>query len=271
MPIHQIFRSHGNVSNFINPFSGEQDLTGVGGAGPYLFYPPRVLTIYEGTIKRNAALAAGNTVRLECYNGTEGDRNQTGLDVNLDAPNNSVRGTINGSWPASTTSATAQGKHIELFTIGTPGAADTNVALLYEDALDAGIGYFGFGDRVQNLLSGIAAATNRFTTFGVSDDTNATESNAQLPWPLAGTFQYIGAVYGVDTGNGNTTLVLRKNGVDTTITFTLAETAGAETLLTNSVLSVVVAAGDLISWRMSRDGGGAGGFNITLVCGFKAS
>jgi len=228
------------------------------------------MTIFEGTSNRNSAPGAGNTIRLACYNGTEGAETQTGFSVDLDNLSTSVRATITGMWPISTSATTAQGKHIELQNVGAPALGNYNAALLYEDSLDPGIAYYGFGDRTVNILSGIAAATNRFMTFGINGTTTATEVNVQLPWPLAGAFQHVGLAYSGAAGNGTTTVVLRVNGVDSAITFSLAETASAFALVTNPALTAVVAAGDLVSWRLSRDGAGAGGFSLTLLCGFKA-
>lgn len=266
MPIHNLFRNHGNVSQFMNPFSGDRQLSG--GSASYPFYLPRAISVDQATLVRGAT-PAGSTVRLEFYNGTEGSRTQTGADTDLTDPAVSARATVTGSWPAATLATAAGGDHVELSTpSGTPGADDMNAAFSYTDDADPTIQYQGFGGRTQNLLSGVAAATNRFTTFGVGPSVNATEANVAVPWPLAGTFKHVALVYSGSTGNGVTTLVLRVNGADSAITFALAETASVMTLVTNTVLTAAVVAGDLVNWRMSRDGAGAGGFTCTLICGF---
>jgi hypothetical protein len=136
-----------------------------------------------------------------------------------------------------------------------------------QDATDASIDWHGFGSRAFNMGG---TSTGRFVSFGFGGASAPTsESFVGVPWPSAGTFRYVSFVYS-STGGVTTTLALRKNSVDTAITFSLAATAGAFVLVQNTALSVAVAAGDLINWRYIQSAGG-GTFTCTLLCGFIAA
>lgn len=266
MPLANVFRTSGSFARFINVFSGEDDGTGFGASGPYCFYLPRALTLHTGTIARATAPGSSATTRLECLLGAEGGT-QTGSDVDLDDPNTSVRGSISGSWTASSDATVGSGRCIALSDgAGSPALDDTNVSILYDDAATDGISYYGFGDRVANILSG-AGTSARYTTFGVSDAVSATQSDVQLPWPIAGTFQHVAILYAVGTSTGPVTVVLQIAGSDTALTFSLSDTSGAATLTTNSALSATVTAGQLVGWRI-QNAAGTASFSCALVCGF---
>lgn len=273
MPIQNVSRVNpttvGASPRVMNPWDGRNDGPGFGASGAYQFYTARAITIVEGCIAR-ATVPGGGGLRMECINGTEGGA-QTGADVDLGAAATSVRTTISGTWNISSDATTGSGRVFQLSTIsGTTTSDDNNLTLLYQDALDNRITYCGFGDRVTNLLSGVAADADRFTSFGVADAVATVESNVQVPWPLAGTFQYVTICYLMaGASQGTVTLVLRVAGVDTAVTFALVD-SGGQTLTSNSALTAPVTAGQLVSWRM-RQAAPAGDFACSLICGFIAS
>lgn len=268
--IHNLYRINAAAADrFINPWSGENDATGVGGSGPYLFYPPRDINLYTGCIARAAASGAGTAVITDYVNGTEGGTS-TGT-VTLSDPATSVRTAFTGSWPASVGATTAAGKHIDFSITGAPAGEENQITYVYQDDTIPGLSWYGFGSRTDNILSGVAATNDRFITAGINGVVGASSETAvQVPWPLAGTFQYVGMVYSIAAGSGSVTLALRKNGADTAITFTLVATAGAATQVTDSSLTATVAAGDLINWRYQQ-ASGTGNFTCVLVWGFVAS
>lgn len=265
MPIIPVSRVVAST-NFTNPFSGEATGTGSSATSPANFYLVRALTLFDGSLTRSTAPAVGTAVNMECINGTQETGTQTGTTVTLANPNTSARSAITGTWTVSATGATTDGHHIELNPTGAPSSVNGVVAVQIQDALNPAVDYHGFGARTFNLGG---SASNRFMGFGCAGATSATtETNVQIPW-TAGTFQYVSFVYS-STVVATTTLVLRKNGVDTAITFSLAGTAGVSTLVTDSVLTATVASSDLINWRYVQNVGG-GTFTCTLVCGFIAS
>lgn len=268
--IHTLYRINASAADrFINPWSGENDATGVGSSGPYLFYAPRDINLYSGAIARAAASGAGTAVITDYVLGTEGGTSVG--TVTLSDPATSVRTEFSGVWTASTGSSTASGRHVDFSITGAPTLADNQITYVYQDSAIPGLSWYGFGSRVDNILASVTATNDRFTTAGISGVVGAaTESFVQLPWPLAGTFQHVGLVYSISAGSGDVTLALRKNGADTAITFTLATNAGAFTLVTDSALTATVAAGDLICWRYQQ-ASGTGSFSCTLVWGFIAS
>lgn len=273
MPIHNLFRVNPATvaasPRCINPFSGEDDGPGLGASGAYLFYTPRAIPVHEVAIARNT-VPGGGGLRVELINGTEGGT-QTGADADLGAAATSSRTVVTGTWTVFSDATTASGRHLELSTIsGTTTADDNNITLLYQDASIPELSWYAFGDRVANLLSAVAADTDRFTSFGISDAVSATESDVQVPWPISGIFQHVGICFLMaGAGAGNVTLVLRINGADTAITFTLTDTGGQQ-VTSNSVLTANVSAGDLVSWRM-RQAAPAGDFACSLICGFMAN
>jgi hypothetical protein len=263
MPIHPIYRIWA-FGRAINPWSGEESNVN----GQALFYNARAITVVEGTIARGTAPGAGNELNLKTF---VGDvflaGSTTGSDVDLVNPNLTVRGTIGGSWPASTDATNAEGRHLQMGITNAPVSDDTFVGLLYEDTADASINYFGWGDREFNLGSGIGAGVSAYTTFGISDFRATTESFVQLPWP-AGTFKHLAMVYAVGAGGADVTLELRVNGT-AQMTKTLSDTAGAKTLLTDTSTEVTTAAGDLVSWRFVRADTAL--FTCTLTIGFTVT
>ena len=268
--IHALYRINGSAADrFINPWSGENEATGSGGPGPYLFYPPRDINLYTGCIARAAATGAGTAVITDYIIGTEGG-SSVGT-VTLADPATSVRTAFTGTWTASTGSANTSGRHVDFSITGAPTIGDNQITYVYQDTAIPGLSWYGFGSRVDNILAGVAATNDRFTTAGINGVVGAaTESFVQLPWPLAGTFQHVGLVYSTSVGSGDVTLALRKNGADTMISYTLAATGGAFVLVTDSALTAGVDAGDLICWRYQQASGG-GGFTCVLVWGFIAS
>lgn len=268
--IHNIQRASATASQFINPWSGTRGLTGVGASGPYLFYLSRAISLYDGCIARATAPGSSAGHRNEYINGTEGGT-QTGTDVDLDDPDTSVRSAITGTWNVSAGAGTSSGHHLAFLPIGSPsGTSPVQQTFVYQDASINGLNWYGWGNRTVNLLQGVTATNDRFTTFGIDSSVNATESVVQTPWPLAGTFQYVDMVYSVGTGTGDVTLVLRIDGSDSAITFTLSDTGGIVTLLSDASLTAAVTAGQLVSWRMQQASGTAA-FTCVLMCGFVAT
>jgi len=86
--------------------------------------------------------------------------------------------------------------------------------------------------------------------------TEGTESNAQFPMPIAGTFKNF-YLHQFDTlaGTGGQTIIytIRKNGVDTSVTVT-ATVGGTAGLLSDTTHSFTIAAGDLISLKIVSGG-----------------
>lgn len=276
MPFHNIFRVNPTSSSFprfLNFWSGEDDGTGTGSSAPqYAFVTGRAVTVVAGTIAR-ATVPGSSGLRVQALNGTGSGIGEfgsaTGSNLDIGAAATDAYADIGGTWQAASNAAAPLSETVCLgfFDIGSGSTSDdNNICLLYEDATDPSINLYGFGDHEFNLLNG-AGTNDRFTTFGISDAVSATESDVQMPWPSTGTFQYVSMVYAVGTGTGDVTLALRINGDDTAVSFTLSDTSGAKTFTHNSALSVMVNAGDLVSWRLNN-ASGTPSFLCVLLCGF---
>lgn len=93
--------------------------------------------------------------------------------------------------------------------------------------------------------SGVTKSATTYLTFGAGA-LNATEGVRQIPMPFSGTLRNLRVQTLGSQGNGTLVVTLRKNGVDTAITFTISASA-AVGVFSDLVNSVSVVAGDLIS------------------------
>lgn len=249
--IHNLFRINASgADQFVNPWSGVRSLTGVGSSAPFNFYTFRTIPLHGATIARDSASGGSTAVIADFVNGTEGG---TSIGtVTLADPDTSVLTDFTGTWSDSVGVANTQGHHVDFSITGSPTGAENSICYVYQDAALPSLTWTGFGSRTVNLLSGTPAATDRFMTAGMQTTVQTVENRAQVIWPISGTFQYVHGVYLVGTGTGDVTLVLRINGADSAITFTLSDTGSAQTKLQNDVLTASVSAGDLVGWRMQQ-------------------
>lgn len=268
MPIQIVHRdSLTGLSRFVNPWSGEENTVSTNNSYP--FYNGRAIDIFDGTIRAEVAPGSGNIWRMEMETGQAAG--QIGNDVDLTNPNLDVRSAITGTWSASTgpNFTTSESRSIRLRDgSGSPPAGQAiQWVFQYEDANDPTVSYYGFGDRLFNLMSGAGAFTTRYTTFAIADSVASTQDAAQMVWPATGKFQYVTFVYSVATGASDVALVLQINGSDTAIAFTLSDSGGAGVLVDNQVLTASVSEGDLVNWRI-QNGAVANSVSIVLLCGF---
>lgn len=267
--------SHYNLvgfDRFINQFGGntQNDIQTV---SPSNFYTLNSINIGKATINRRPTPAVSTSIDYKCLTGGSPpppSATLQGATLTLSNPDTTATVNVAGTWPASAGAGEEDGHHVFMDVTGAVGTPTGQLlAYFVQDTADSSIGWYGAGDRAQNMGG---SASDRFFTFGHGDLTASatSETTTQVPWPVPGTFQYISFVYS-STSVTTTTFALRKNGVDSTsITFALANTAGAATLVQDSVLSESVAAGDLINWRYVQNVGG-GTFTCVMMCGFIAS
>jgi hypothetical protein len=140
---------------------------------------------------------------------------------------------------------------------------DTMVVKVYADTTGVLTAFASVSDQVlgankgQTIPSGLITAvqaTNAFRTNGLVS--SATEAAHQIMIPAAGTLTNLRAVPSAAVGGGATcTVVVRVNGVGTALTLQFDNAAGT-TLQTDSD-SVVVAAGDLVTFLVVTDNAGA--------------
>jgi len=99
---------------------------------------------------------------------------------------------------------------------------------------------------LQTTLTGVSPASTSYTTFSAAG-LNGTEANRQTLMPRAGTItRFYLRTTNAQPGDGTLTATVRVNGVDTAATLVVAAGAAAGTF-SSSVVSVAVAAGDLVS------------------------
>lgn len=95
----------------------------------------------------------------------------------------------------------------------------------------------------------VTASTTAFAPSGNTGNFNATENNRQFTIGRACVISELNLITGTSQpASGNIVYTLRKNGVDTTITITIAANAAAG-VFTDSTHSVSFAANDLVSLR----------------------
>jgi hypothetical protein len=89
------------------------------------------------------------------------------------------------------------------------------------------------------------------------------EDDAQVLWPLDGTFSRLLTAQSNTTASPNaTTFTLRINGVSTALTVALPHSAGSAS---NTSDTVAVSAGDLVSLRVDTTSNGAFGNNLDIL------
>lgn len=120
----------------------------------------------------------------------------------------------------------------------------------------------------QNVASGLVAAVqnaDRFAIGAQGGTGQATEANAQIAVSRAGTIRNLGAKASAAVGGGATvTVTVRKNGLDTTQTLTLANADGTGWKQTTGA-AISVVAGDLITILVACDNAGAPASNISAA------
>ena len=97
------------------------------------------------------------------------------------------------------------------------------------------------------------AGANRFNSLLGRFSVNSTEATIQAPAPFAGTASYLTYSLSANASTVTSNITLRKAGADTAVT--IAITAGATGLFADTSNSVSVAAGDLLSVKISDHDG----------------
>lgn len=98
-----------------------------------------------------------------------------------------------------------------------------------------------------------AAGANRFNPVLGRFSVNSTEATLQAPAPFAGTASYLTYSLSANASTVTSNITLRRAGADTAVT--IAITAGATGLFSDTSNSVSVAAGDLLSVKISDHDG----------------
>ena len=264
MPICPYWTGFTNTTAYHSPFTGKSSASGSG----MLFHLQRQLTIADCTMAIDPAPGAGKSQWIRFCEGAGGSGNFEGNAVTVTGAGiSTVRTDVEGTLTAAADNSLTEGYYIHTEDTGSPGNAWGVVAFIYEDA-SPDVNYYGWGDLfTTDLLSGVAAGTSAYITFGVTGASTSTEADVQTPWPADGHFQFARGAKAVAAGKGDVTVVLRKNGADTALSMTASEGAGTISDTTNVVS---VSAGDLISWRFVQ-AAPAGSFQCAMMCGFIAS
>lgn len=122
---------------------------------------------------------------------------------------------------------------------GTDTLTLSNVSVLFSTTT-ASVSPLGAGATSTTLTSGV---TRYYTPTGHLQAL-PTENQTQQIAPFSGVASRMGATVTANTSSATTTMVLRKNGADTAVTFTIAGSATGSFVDTTN--TVTVAAGDLI-------------------------
>jgi len=154
----------------------------------------------------------------------------------------------------STTGATPEGQ-----VTAPPGSMANNIAgtaatiLSYKESGNGNTGWLGIGglDLVFGCVDTTNATAARFLAPGGQGLATAQATEIQAAMPRAGTLRNLELKCTAGTNDANYTYVLRVNGVNTALTFTVAGNAITGSDLTHSV---AVAAGDLVSIEITKSG-----------------
>jgi hypothetical protein len=147
--------------------------------------------------------------------------------------------------------------------IWTDTASKVSVVAQVDNQADAA------GTSSQALFSGLIASVQNASRFGAGTGVGgvgtATEANAQILIPKAGTLSGLAAAASAAVGGGATvTVSVRINGVNTALLLTFANADG--TTLKTDTDSVAVAAGDLVTFGVVCDNAGAPAADFQAAC-----
>jgi hypothetical protein len=121
------------------------------------------------------------------------------------------------------------------------------------------------GVASQVVASGLVAAVQAASRFAVGTQAGtgtATEANANIMMPRAGTLRNLRAKADAAVGGGATvTVAVRVNGVSSALSLTLANADGTA-VKSDTTDSVAVAIGDLVTFSVATDNAGAPAANI---------
>lgn len=187
--------------------------------------------------------------------------------VTIADANRSARAEGTGTLPATTAGAAADKNRIRMSISAAPASQTMFLGFQYRAPdPDRNVQIIAGGDPVSlNTLDG----TRRFFSpkwGGSVSAQTATEANAQVRWPLAGTFTRFMVRYATLVAT-SVEVSLRINGIATTFVLT-ADATGV--LVSDLSTEVRVAAGDLVTFSYIRTAGAASGFAPLFVLGFEA-
>jgi hypothetical protein len=172
---------------------------------------------------------------------------------------------VNAVIPASQTN------YITNWMSGSPNPANfMHVITAFEDTQNKFISYYAIGntDSVQTaqLISSLSA-TPIFMDMGGATFFN--ETQGQTPWPVTGKFKNFFVRWSFFASGSTASLVLRKNGADTALTFNLTGAGSTPQGTIDSTTQIPVSIGDLCSWKIVRTSGTATSLDIFISYGFS--
>jgi len=96
------------------------------------------------------------------------------------------------------------------------------------------------------------------------------ETQGQTPWPVTGKFKNFFVVWSQLASGSTVSVVLRKNGADTALTFNLTGIGGFTLQsITDSTTQIPVSIGDLCSWKIVRTSGTGTSMTLFISYGFS--
>jgi hypothetical protein len=171
---------------------------------------------------------------------------------------------VNAVIPASQTN------YITTWISGSPSGF-MHVTTAFEGTQNRLISYYAIGntDSPQTtLLINSLSSTPVFFDMGGFPAFN--ETQAQTPWPVTGKFKNFFVAWSQFASGSTASLVLRKNGVDTALTFNLTGIGGiTPQSITDSTTQIPVSIGDLCSWKIVRTSGTGTSMRIFISFGFS--
>lgn len=245
--------------NNINSGTGIWGLGGNATSGLAAAWLLKQTTIGNVTQTANAAPGAAKSFTLQIQKNSDSAVSIGGLISLTGTGTSSNTLNINAQLPVTTTFANADNSFFTKGTSGGPSATSVRDMTSYRVAApDAGIHWFTTGRNGFNN-GGLTGSVYFPFFYGAAVMPSATETTSQMPWPVAGTFKYMGSNINGVTG----TVTLRVNAADTAITMA---TGSAGTDMTHTAH---VNVGDMVCIKVTQTSGTSGTTQLNgFVIGF---
>jgi hypothetical protein len=174
--------------------------------------------------------------------------------------------------PVNAVIPTSQTNYMTDWISGSPTPSNfMHVTTAFEGTQNKFISYYAIGntDSIQTaqLISSLSSTPVFFDMAGFSA---FNETQVQTPWPVTGKFKNFFVRWSQFASGSTASLVLRKNGADTVLTFNLTGIGGiTPQSTTDSTTQIPVSIGDLCSWKIVRTSGTGTSMRIFISFGFS--
>jgi hypothetical protein len=172
--------------------------------------------------------------------------------------------------PVNAVIPTSQTNYMTRWISGSPSGF-MHVTTAFEGTQNRLISYYAIGNT-DSIQTGQPISLSYSTTafLDMAGFPSYIETQAQTPWPVTGKFKNFFVAWSQFASGSTASLVLRKNGVDTALTFNLTGIGGiTPQSITDSTTQIPVSIGDLCSWKIVRTSGTGTSLEVFISYGFS--